>query len=195
MRGLAAAAAAIAIAAAPALLLTHGAAAGLVPGAAVPPPAAAPATTTTVTPSPSPSPSPSPLPEVFVEVNPSTAEPGTLVGIRASCPDNSAPATVESEAFGQVAVRPQFEFLTAAVTVPDGTEAARYEVALNCPGGSTATTSLRVLGVTRPSSGPATGFGGTAGDNLGTLLLVAGMALVAGGAALGVLRLRRRVGA
>lgn len=198
VRSLAAAAAAVALAAGPAaLILTGGAAAAPVPDRAqgrpgAPRVVAAPATTTTLTPSPS----PSPLEDVFVEVNRGTAEPGTLVGIRASCTaDNAVAATVESEAFGEVAVRPQFDFLTAAVTIPEGTEAARYEVILTCPDGETALTSLRVVGVTRPSHGPATGFGGAAGDTGGTLLLAAGLGLVAAGAGLGLLRLRRRVGA
>jgi hypothetical protein len=199
VRSLAAAVAAVALAAGPAaLILTGGAAAAPVPdradGTGGPVVVAAPATTTTLTPSPSPS--PSPVEDVFVEVNPGTAEPGTLVGIRASCTaDNAEAATVESQAFGRVAVRPQFDFLTAAVTIPEGTEAARFEVILTCPGGETAVTSLRVLGVNRPSHGPATGFGGAAGDAGGTLLLAAGLGLVAAGAGLGVLRLRRRVGA
>jgi hypothetical protein len=199
VRSLAAAAAAVALAAGPAALILTGGGAAAAPvpdrahGPAAPGVVAAPATTTTLTPSPSPS--PSPIADVFVEVNPGTAEPGRLVGIRASCTaDNAEAATVESQAFGEVAVRPQFDFLTAAVTIPEGTEAARYEVILTCPDGETAVTSLRVLGVTRPSHGPATGFGGAAGDAGGTLLLAAGLGLVAAGAGLGVLRLRRRVG-
>jgi hypothetical protein len=193
VRSLAAAAAAVALAAGPAALILAGGAAAA-PTRSAGPPMAAPATTTTLTPSPSPS--PSPIADVFVEVNPGTAEPGALVGVRASCTaDNADVATVESRAFGQIAVRPQFDFLTAAVQIPDGTDAGRYEVTLTCPGGDTATTWLRVLGVTRPSKGPATGFGGAAGDGGGTLLLAAGLGLVAAGAALGVLRLRRRVGA
>jgi hypothetical protein len=166
-------------------------------------PTTTPSPTTTASPSATPTTSPtatasptvtqSPVPEVFVEVNPGTAEPGDLVGIRAGCPDNSRPATVESDAFGQKIVRPQFGFLTAAVTLPDDVAAGRYRVTLRCEGGDTASTTLRVIVPTRPSRGPATGFGGTAGDHGGTLLLGAGLVLVAAGVGLGVVMLRRRV--
>ena len=59
-----------------------------------------------------------PAADVFVQVNPSTAEPGFLVGLKASCTDNTLPATVESPAFGTVTVQPQGGLLTAAAMVP-----------------------------------------------------------------------------
>ncbi|MFV2012714.1 MULTISPECIES: hypothetical protein [unclassified Micromonospora] len=131
--------------------------------------------------------------DVFVDLNPSTVESGYLVGIRASCTDNTAPATVESDAFGSVEVRPQFEELTAAVTVPAETEAGSYRVRLTCPDDRSAATTLYVLDPTRPSRGPATGFGGTAGDDgAGGLLTGVGVVALAAGAVLGVLTLRRR---
>ncbi|WP_326554216.1 hypothetical protein [Micromonospora sp. NBC_01813] len=136
--------------------------------------------------------------DVFVDLNPSTVESGYLVGIRASCTDNTAPATVESDAFGTVEVRPQFDELTAAVTVPAGTEAGSYRVRLTCPDDRSATTTLYVLDPNRPSRGPATGFGGTAGGlgsggpDAGALLAGVGAAALAAGAVLGVLTLRRR---
>lgn len=52
-------------------------------------------------------PQPSPIVDVFVEVSPSTVQPGFLVGIKASCHDNSVPAIVASDAFGRVQVQPQ----------------------------------------------------------------------------------------
>ncbi|WFE29044.1 hypothetical protein O7623_07635 [Solwaraspora sp. WMMD791] len=130
---------------------------------------------------------------VFVELNPSTVESGYLVGIRASCTDNTASATVESDAFGTVEVHPQFEVLTAAVTVPAGTEAGSYRVRLNCPDDRSAATTLYVLDPTRPSRGPATGFGGTAGDDGdGGLRTGVGVVALAAAGVLGVLTLRRR---
>ena len=135
---------------------------------------------------------------VFIELNPSTVESGYLVGIRASCTDNTAPASVESEAFGTVEARPQFDELTAAVTVPAGTEAGSYRVRLTCPDDRSASTTLYVLDPNRPSRGPATGFGGTAGgrgsgdrDSAGLMAGVGVVALAAAGV-LGVLTVRRR---
>jgi hypothetical protein len=184
------------------------AAAALTPAALTPalPAAAAPAPDSSPTPTPSPSPvasptpvpSPSPTPAPrsrrFVEVNPSTVEAGLVVGIRASCPDNTRPAQVESRAFdGEVTVQPQFGFLTAAATVRTDLNAQRYRVTLDCPDTLLgASTSLEVVTDNRPSRGPATGFGGLAGDDDSGLLLGGGMAALLAGPVLGVVTLRRR---
>jgi len=128
----------------------------------------------------------------YVELNPATVQAGYLVGIRASCDDNTKPATVESEAFGEVKVYPQFEVLTAAVTVPAERDPRRYEVSLTCDGGERATTRLNVLSSGRPSEGPATGFGGMADDGSRGLLVGGGMVAILVGALLGVYTLRRR---
>ena len=135
---------------------------------------------------------PSP-PERFVEVNPSTVEAGFIVGIRASCPDNTRPAEVESRAFGEVVVHPQFGFLTAAATVRSDLNAQSYRVILDCPDTLLgAGTNLEVVVGNRPSQGPATGFGGMAGKNDGTTLLTGGAIALAAGLALAVITLRRR---
>ncbi|SDY36984.1 hypothetical protein SAMN05444365_10227 [Micromonospora pattaloongensis] len=136
-------------------------------------------------------PAPARAADVFVEVNPSTVEAGYLVGIRASCPTNTEPATVESDAFGSVTVRPQYDLLTAAATVPQDRRARSYRVRLACPGGRAATTTLRVVSGIRPSRGPATGFGGAAGGDGDRLLVGGGLAAIAVGLALG-LRARAR---
>ncbi|MFC0527045.1 hypothetical protein [Phytohabitans kaempferiae] len=128
----------------------------------------------------------------YVELNPETVQAGYLVGIRASCDDNTKPATVESGAFGEVRVYPQFDVLTAAVTVPAERDARRYEVRLSCEGGGSATARLNVLPGGRPSEGPATGFGGMAGDGSGGLLVGGGVVAIAVGALLGAYTLRRR---
>lgn len=130
--------------------------------------------------------------DVFVQLNPSTVEAGYLVGIRASCGDNSAAATVESDAFGTVTVRPQYGVLTAAATVPETRAARSYRVRLTCPNGRSASTTLHVVSGNRPSRGPATGFGGTAGGHSGTLLVTGGLTAVAAGLVLGLQSLRRR---
>lgn len=131
--------------------------------------------------------------DVFVQVNPSTVEAGFLVGIKASCTDNTLPATVESPAFGTVTVQPQGGQLTAAAMVPAQTRAGSYRVRLDCPDGRNATTNLNVVTAKHPTRGPATGFGGGAGgDDLGGLLVGGGLAITALGAVLGVLAVRRR---
>jgi hypothetical protein len=132
--------------------------------------------------------------DVFVEANPSTAEAGSLVGIRASCRKNDLPATVESPAFGAVTVQPQAGVLSAAAMVPGNARADTYRVKLSCPDGMTATTQLIVLGVTRPSRGPDTGFGGTAGQDPGDLLIAGGLGATLLGLALGFVTVRRRTG-
>jgi hypothetical protein len=132
--------------------------------------------------------------DVFVEANPSTVQAGFLVGIKASCRENNLPATVESPAFGVLTVQPQAGFLSAAAMVPADTRADTYRVRLSCPDGMTATTRLMVLGAQRPSRGPATGFGGTAGDDPGGLLLAGGLGALVLGAVLGFVTLRRRTG-
>lgn len=129
---------------------------------------------------------------IFVETNPSTVPVGDQIGLRASCEDNLQPATVRSDAFGSVTVKPQYGFLTATVTVPRTTLAAAYRVRLTCPSGVSATATLHVVARDRPSQGPATGFGGTAGGDSGALLIGGGLTAIAAGVGLGVLTARRR---
>ncbi|MGN9813166.1 hypothetical protein ACTMSW_27895 [Micromonospora sp. BQ11] len=139
-----------------------------------------------------PQPQPSqPGPTVFVEVSPSTVEPGYLVGIKASCRDNSIPATVVSDAFGRVQVQPQRGLLTAAPMVRDRTRPGNYRVKLECRDGETASTMLQVVKRVPSSRGPATGFGGGAGGFTGGLLLPGGVALTVVGLVLWVVSTRR----
>ncbi len=145
---------------------------------------------------PAPSGAPQPQPQnVFVEVSPSTVEPGFLVGIRASCRDNSVPAVVWSDAFGRVQVRPQNGLLTAAPMVRERTLAGNYRVKLECRGGESASTMLQVVKSVRPSRGPATGFGGAAGDMAGGLLVPGGVALTVTGLVVWIVSVRRPRGA
>ncbi|MEU4780531.1 hypothetical protein [Micromonospora sp. NPDC023633] len=132
-----------------------------------------------------------PGPDVFVEVSPSTVEPGFLVGIRASCRDNSVPATVVSDAFGRVQVQPQGSTLTAAPMVRERTRPGNYRIKLECRDGETASTMLQVVKAVKPSRGPATGFGGGAGGVTGGLLLPGGLALTVTGVVLAVRAARR----
>ncbi|WP_446219659.1 hypothetical protein [Micromonospora sp. IBHARD004] len=155
---------------------------GAVPALAAPVPVAEPAPGQS---------SPPPGEVIFVEVTPSTVEPGFLVGIRASCRDNSVPATVVSDAFGRVQVQPQRGLLTASPMVNERTRPGNYRVKLECPSGQTASTMLQVVKRVAPSRGPATGFGGSAGVGLGGLLVPMGLALTLAGAAVGVVASRR----
>jgi hypothetical protein len=139
-------------------------------------------------------PAPARAADVFVQVNPSTVQAGFLAGVRASCTDNSRPATVQSDAFGTVTVQPQDGALTAAALVPENTRPDTYRVRLSCPDGKSASTNLIVVAAGRPTRGPATGFGGTAGGNPGGYLVAGGVAATAAGLLLGFVALRRRGG-
>lgn len=136
-------------------------------------------------------PQPNPIVDVFVEVSPSTVQPGYLVGIKASCRDNSIPATVVSDAFGRVQAQPQHGLLTAAPMVRERTFPGNYRVKLECRDGQTASTMLQVVKSVKPSRGPATGFGGTAGGFRGGLLVPFGVALAVAGLVVALVTLRR----
>ncbi|MGC4834333.1 hypothetical protein ACLQ3D_07530 [Micromonospora vinacea] len=138
-------------------------------------------------------PQPAPSVDIFVEVSPSTVQPGYLVGIRASCRDNSVGATVVSDAFGAVGVQPQRGVLTAAPMVRERTRPGNYRVKLECRDGETASTMLQVVKKipNQPSRGPATGFGGSSGGMTGKLLLPGGAALTITGLILAVMAFRR----
>ncbi|WP_433134278.1 hypothetical protein ACQPWW_11455 [Micromonospora sp. CA-240977] len=138
-------------------------------------------------------PQPTPAVDIFVEVSPSTVQPGYLVGIRASCRDNSVGATVVSDAFGAIGVQPQHGLLTAAPMVRERTRPGNYRVKLECRDGETASTMLQVVKKipAQPSRGPATGFGGSANGVTGKLLLPGGAALTVTGLVLAVVALRR----
>ncbi|PZG07445.1 hypothetical protein C1I95_30995 [Micromonospora craterilacus] len=137
-----------------------------------------------------------PGPNVFIEVSPGTVEPGHLVGLRASCQDNSVGAIVISDAFGRVAVQPQRGLLTGTAQVKDRVLPGSYRVKLECRGGETASTMLQVVRTVnpsvKPSRGPATGFGGGAGGVTSGLLLPAGLALTITGIVVWFMTARRR---
>lgn len=180
------------LAAAPALAVA--APAAVMPVAVVPVAAVAgPAVAAPQPGSPSGQPQPNPPVDIFVEVSPSTVQPGYLVGIRASCRDNSVGATVVSDAFGAIGVQPQNGLLTAAPMVRDRTRPGNYRVKLECRDGETASTMLQVVKKmpAYPSRGPATGFGGGANGMTGKLLLPGGAALTVAGLILAVVALRR----
>ncbi|MEV2241620.1 hypothetical protein [Micromonospora sp. NPDC049891] len=189
--------------AAPLLLATPARAAGPAPATApitagkhilAAPPVAAPAAVPVAVPGvvPVAAPQPVPGPNVFVEVSPSTVEPGHLVGLRASCHDNSVGAIVVSDAFGRVAVQPQRGLLTGTAMVKDRVLPGNYRVKLECRGGETASTMIQVVRHMKPSRGPATGFGGGARAVTSSLLLPGGLALTVTGMVLWVTATRRR---
>lgn len=129
---------------------------------------------------------------IFVEINPSTVPAGDSVSLRASCDDNLKPATVNSSLFGTVNVTPQYGFLTATVKVPSGARPGDYQVDLRCPDSKTASATLHVVEKVEPSQGPATGGGGTAPGRGAPAMIGTGLVVLAAGAALGVVSLRRR---
>ncbi|NYF58267.1 hypothetical protein [Micromonospora purpureochromogenes] len=163
---------------------------------AAPPPAVAPAPGEPAQGWPEQPGEPQPSPGVvFVEVRPTPVQPGYLVGIRASCRDNSIPATVVSDAFGRVQVHSQRGELTASAEVRERTRPGNYRVKLECRDGATASTMLQVVKSMKPSPGPHTGFGGAAGANLTGLLVPGGLALTIAGATVGIIAARRPRGA
>lgn len=133
--------------------------------------------------------------DIWIEVNPSTIQAGYSVAVRGSCGDNVNPAKAQSDAFGDLQMLPQNGFLYAVATVPPGKKATGYTVKLSCPNGSSATTTLFVLGMSTPTKGPNSGGGGlAAGGGLGGggVMVAGGLATLAAGGALGLIALRRR---
>jgi hypothetical protein len=136
----------------------------------------------------------------WIEVTPQTVDAGSFVALRADCGDNSVPATVTSEAFGTVTVRPFVNILTAEVDVPPRTKEGTYDVNLACRSGSTATASLWVgsKGPTaEPSMGPHTGGGflanrGRSGLTGPEIWLIGGAGALVAAGALGAITVRRR---
>lgn len=132
-------------------------------------------------------------PNTFVEVTPNTAQVGTRVNLRASCDNaNNQQATVQSDAFGRVIVRPDNGFLTGSVTIPGNKAPGPYAVNLHCPNNDRATTTLTVVNMSQGSQGPATGGGGTAGGMAGPLIVVGGLGIVALGVGFGLFGRQRR---
>lgn len=137
--------------------------------------------------------SPAPAVAVFLEVNPSTVQAGEQVGLRASCNDNLGSATVSSGIFGTVKVtRTEGGFLQAVVKVPASTAPGDYQVDLTCSDKTKASAKLHVVAKVQPTRGPATGGGGTAPGRNAPLLIGAGSTLLAAGAVLAAMALRRR---
>ncbi len=144
---------------------------------------------------------------VWIEVTPVTVDAGSFVALNADCGDNSVPATVTSEAFGTVTVKPFINMLTAEVDVPARTKEGGYDVNLACQNGSTATASLWVgsngptaepsMGPTaEPSMGPHTGGGFLANRGRGLtgpmIWLIGGVGVLVAAGALGAITVRRR---
>jgi hypothetical protein len=82
--------------------------------------------------------------DIFVEVSPSTAAAGDVVGVRASCDDNLRSATVVSDFAEPVELQPGFGWLTGQVRVPGDVAAGDYPLALRCASGMTAQSTLHV---------------------------------------------------
>lgn len=108
---------------------------------------------------------------VWVEVSPSTIEPGLGISVRADCGENTSTATVASKAFRTLTLQPRGGLLKGETTVPLTTRAGTYGVLLTCSSGATASTTLSVVkgGAPASSIGPHTGGGFLAGtDSDGT---------------------------
>ncbi len=102
--------------------------------------------------------------DAFIELRPDTIQAGRQLEIRAGCGERVEQATVRSRAFPEVTLQPlgRSDVLSGTVTVPGDTSRGNYPVNLRCPNGMVASTDLFVLQMARPTTGPATGGGGTA---------------------------------
>jgi hypothetical protein len=139
---------------------------------------------------------------VWVQVSPGTISPGGTVKITASCGDSSNSATVNSIVFGTLTLQPQSALLIGQVIVPTSSAAGTFAVDLTCKTGSTATTTLTVLGsnvVTTPppaTLGPHTGGGYLAGggqqSHTPTIWIVGGISAVAAAIGIATVSNRRR---
>lgn len=141
-----------------------------------------------------------------VQVSPGTIAAGSSVKITATCGDSSNSATVRSIAFGTLTLMPQDSLLTGTVMIPPNAAAGTFAVDLTCRTGSTATTTLTILGSnavapTAPPTatmGPHTGGGFLANSGSGsrsgsrTAQLWIGGGLAAIGAAIGVATVTKR---
>jgi hypothetical protein len=133
---------------------------------------------------------------------PSVAMPGSRVTFTADCSPAAgigAGATLFGTTLGLPARIPMnaessnsFTF-TISVDLPSDLAAATYHPDIDCPGGSSATATLRVAAF--PSGGAATGDGTTSTTSNSTSLALAGLALIGAGALAGGFALRRRGGA
>lgn len=139
---------------------------------------------------------------VWIQVNPSTVQSGSTVTVRASCGDDTNPATVSSRAFASTTVQPVAGVLSAAVLVPADTKGGTFDVNLVCRTGSKATATLTVLNgeaaapVSRQTVGPHTGGGflanGTSGMTSGPFIwLAVGLASMVAAVVFGVRSKRR----
>jgi hypothetical protein len=142
---------------------------------------------------------------VFVEVDPNTAPAGSRVNVTANCDDPTArQAIVQSDAFGRLVVMRNQDrilaspspsangLLTGSVVIPGSKAPGTFTVTLECGNGNRATTTLTVVNMSQPTRGPATGGGGMAGIGLGPLVLAGGVTMIALGAGLGLIGVRRR---
>ncbi|BCB90261.1 hypothetical protein [Phytohabitans suffuscus] len=130
--------------------------------------------------------------EVFVEVTPSTVQAGDQVEIQASCDGDDREASVRSDAFGRVSVRPENGLLVGTATVPDRKPPGTFDVVLTCRNQTTASTTITVVNMSKASRGPATGGGGTAGGTVSPLVLTGGLGIVAVGAGVALIVRGRR---
>jgi hypothetical protein len=140
---------------------------------------------------------------VWVQVSPGTISPGNAVKITASCGDSSNSATVTSLVFGTLTLHPQSALLIGQAMVPANSAPGTFSVDLTCKTGSSATTTLTVLGstaapTTKPPAtvGPHTGGGflanGGHGSAAPTLWIIGGLAAIGGATAIAIGPRRRR---
>ncbi|MER7487733.1 sortase [Streptomyces sp. NPDC126497] len=125
-----------------------------------------------------------------VHISTRRAAPGSTVRVSTTACGSETYGKGESEAGGQFHLLPgdREGVLTGEFQVPSGTEPGAYTVTLKCPP-RIKVTGTYLVGTGNPSGAVDAGFG--AGDDRGAQLAL-GAALLAGAAAGGAIRMRRR---
>ncbi|MEU6880499.1 sortase [Streptomyces sp. NPDC046712] len=126
-----------------------------------------------------------------VRVNPGKATPGTTVTVTTSACGKETYGKGESEAGGKFHLLPgdRKGVLVGEFQVPDDAVSGTDTVTLKCPPRIKKTVTYQISG--RPNGAVDAGFGGASGGDDRSIQLALGVLLL-GGAAAGVIRLRRR---
>ncbi|NDZ79528.1 hypothetical protein G3I19_13565 [Streptomyces sp. SID10853] len=132
-----------------------------------------------------------------VEVNPSTAAPGSVVTVNTTgCGRSVSAADGDSTAGGefQLATGTHKGDLVGQFTVPAGTKAGSYGVGVICPDGTKLQSTFTVSAGSRPTGTMKTGIGSTSQGSNSTQIAVGAGVLAAVAAGAMVMRRRRTDG-
>ncbi|MER5882362.1 hypothetical protein ABT160_00875 [Streptomyces sp. NPDC001941] len=129
-----------------------------------------------------------------LEVYPSSAAPGTTVTVNTTACGSNGHGVGDARALGagdfQLASSTHKEVVVGQFTIPHGAAPGRYEIAVACDNGKTASGSLTVEQGGGPHGHVKTGIGGSVGPD--TTQIAVGAAVLAAAAVGGTWVLRRR---